>query len=229
MSARTPSEAGSKRNIVFGLVGLSFLAALGAFLVLRPSGSSGKSAGGDRVAVQDNATKPDSKKRDSKKPDGKKLVDGDPVSNGKVTADGRAKTDDANNKDGDARPDTTVDPKHNDKKVAQNADPKKTPKKVRSFLHHHTPPRKKLNPKVVAMLKQANAALAGGNATQARHLARRSMTLGGPSSSAYAIIAKSYCQQQNLGLARANLRNVHGRLKYRVKAYCKRQGIDLID
>ena len=47
------------------------------------------------------------------------------------------------------------------------------------------------------------------------------------SSRAFAIMAKAYCRQKDLGMSKAMLRNLRGTERRRVRAYCAQQGISI--
>ncbi len=222
-----PKAKGSKRGIAMTVAGLLFSGAIITFLVVRPGGGSDDPGEGDKSAASQ--TKTDDKdmgvkaKPDQPKPDPVEVVDNKP--------DPTKKPDpikDPPKKDPRTAGPTKKDPQK-DSRVAKKKVPPKN-KRHGFVAKPHKPPVKKLDPRVASLLKQARAAFSSGSYRRARHLANRAMNAGGGKlSAAYAIIAKAYCKEQNLGMARANLRNVRGRTKYQVKAYCKRNGVEIID
>lgn len=104
--------------------------------------------------------------------------------------------------------------------------------------NHEPPPRPRAAPSgatadhaepptiVASDLTSAAAALEQGDAQQALLLARRSL-LEARSTQAFAIMAKAYCLQRNLGLAVAMLRNVSARQRQSVRSACRRLGLEL--
>jgi len=236
VASESPAAKPGKRGLVLTVAGLLISGALITFLVVRGgSGSDDKSAANDpqtAVDKQDDVNSQDPGSANTP-PTPDKPDTTDTKGDTKATPNGDTKVGDptVDVKAGD--PKTTPG---NDTKVAKKAVTKVTPTKVKTPTKRRTvktnggtktkaPPRKKLDPRVAKLLSQANAALNAGNMSRARYLAQRAMAAGGKLSAAYAVIAKTYCKEQNLGMARANLRNVRGGLRSRVMAYCKRQGV----
>jgi hypothetical protein len=83
-----------------------------------------------------------------------------------------------------------------------------------------------LDPAVAAELDAAESALSSGDANEALRLARHSL-LAAKSGRAFALIARSYCRAGDLGNAKAALHSVRAADVARVKAECRRAGIEL--
>jgi serine/threonine-protein kinase len=79
---------------------------------------------------------------------------------------------------------------------------------------------------VKADLDEARALLAKGDVDGALHVARRTLTVK-KTSAAFALIATAYCQQGDLGNAKANFSSVSGADRARVIAACKKHDVDL--
>ncbi len=98
---------------------------------------------------------------------------------------------------------------------------------------HETPASKKRmepaaaeTPEVKTMLDEAEAALHGGDASQARLLADRSLRMQ-KTSRAYAIMTRAHCSAGDLGNAKATYQHVSATDRARVRKACKARDIDL--
>lgn len=79
---------------------------------------------------------------------------------------------------------------------------------------------------LAAKLKRAEALLKRGDHAAALRLARSTLSTQ-RSARAFAVMAKSYCAERDLGMTRAMLRNLNGRQRKQVRAYCRQQGMSL--
>ncbi|MFP2925337.1 protein kinase domain-containing protein [Pyxidicoccus sp. 3LG] len=87
-------------------------------------------------------------------------------------------------------------------------------------------PREELPENVVQLLKEAESALAAGNADEARRLARRSLQTK-KSTAAFSLIVRAFCREGDLSGAKAEWSKVSRSEKPRLKTFCKKYSVDL--